>query len=253
MRADDASLANKKEAFDACRYIKCAENLHQELVGKYSHVYDDKVRHVYWGNSDYDAIDNLPSGKAEEFRNSLLKNQENEIVTCGYNGAEGQNHAAIIEAIQGLPKEIKANASFLFPMTYGANPEYLSKVRSALDKAGVHYTIIDKYISSEEIAAIRLASDVVVNIQKTDAFSGSLQDHLYCNNVMIIGEWLNYVPLDNNDVYYIKTAITELSSKLEAVLSELPKYKELCLGNHDKMANLTSWKAVLPRWASCYC
>ena len=93
---------------------------------------------------------------------------------------------------------------------------------------------------------------VVVNIQKTDAFSGSLQGHLYCNNVLIIGEWLNYVPLDNNNVYYIKTSVTNLSSKIETVLLELPKYKEMCLGNHDKMANLTSWKAVLPCWAEAY-
>lgn len=253
MRADAASLAKKKDAFDECRYIKCAENLHQELVRKYSHVYDAKMRVVYWGNSDYDAIDNLPSAKVEELRNSLLNNQEKIIVTCGYNGAEGQNHAAIIDAIKGLPEVIKTKSSFLFPMTYGATTEYLSKVRNALDKVDVHYTIIDKYISSEEIAAIRLASDVVVNIQKTDAFSGSLQGHLYCNNVMIIGEWLNYVPLDNNNVYYIKTSIAELSSKILAVLSELPKYKEKCMGNHDKMNNLTSWKAVMPRWASCYC
>ena len=69
------------------------------------------------------------------------------LVTCGYNGSEGQNHAAIIEAIKNLPEEIKGKASFLFPMTYGATAEYLSTVYNALDKAGVHYTIIDISLS----------------------------------------------------------------------------------------------------------
>lgn len=252
MRANETTLIEKKVGFDKCRYIKGAENLQQKLAEKYSHEYDSKVRCVYWGNSDFEVIDYLPSIKVEEFRDSMLNNEVKVIVTCGYNGSEGQNHMAIIEAIQGLSEEIKAKVSFLFPMTYGATSEYVSKVRNALDKAGVHYTIIDKYISAEEIAAIRLVSDVVVNIQKTDAFSGSLQGHLYCNNVLIIGEWLNYVPLDNNNVYYIKTSIAELTSKIEGVLSDLPKYKDLCLGNHEKMANLTSWKAVLTQWAVAY-
>ena len=137
-------------------------------------------------------------------------------------------------------------------MTYGATPEYISKVRQALDAADVHYTIIDNYIPSEEIAAIRLASDVVVNIQQTDAFSGSLQGHLYCGNVLIIGEWLNYVPLDNANVYYIKTTVEDIQKHLASVLTNLPEYKEKCSGNHSKMASLTSWSAVLPHWAEYY-
>lgn len=252
MRAKDESLERKKWGFEHCRYIKCTENLHQVLMEKYSTVFDSKVRYVYWGNSDFEVIDTLPVEKVKAFRDSLLANKEEFVVTCGYNGSEGQNLTTIADAIKRLPEALKRRASFLFPMTYGATPEYISKVRQALDAADVHYTIIDKYIPSEEIAAIRLASDVVVNIQQTDAFSGSLQGHLYCGNVLIIGEWLNYVPLDNANVYYIKTTVEDIQKHLASVLTNLPEYKEKCSGNHSKMASLTSWSAVLPRWAEYY-
>ena len=252
MRAKEDALVRKKWGFEHCRFIKCTENLHQVLVEKLSTEYDSKVKYVYWGNSDYEFIDALPESRVKILRDSLLSDYEDVVVTCGYNGSEGQNHLAIVKAIKGLPKEMKRRVSFLFPMTYGATPEYLTKVRQALDEADLHYSIIDKYISSEEIAALRLVSDVVVNIQKTDAFSGSLQDHLYCNNVLIIGEWLNYVPLDNAGVYYIKTSIEGIWIHLAEVLSNLFEYKEKCSGNREKMANLTSWLAVLPRWAEYY-
>ena len=252
MRAKEDTLVRKKWGFDHCRLIKCTENLHQVLVEKYSTKFDNKVRYVYWGNSDYEFIDALPESRVKSFRDGLLTNQEDVVVTCGYNGSEGQNLIAIVDAIKRLPNELKQRTSFLFPMTYGASAEYLSKVKQALNEADVHYTIIDKYVSSEEIASIRLASDVVVNIQKTDAFSGSLQGHLYCNNVLIIGEWLNYLPLDKAKVYYIKTSVEDIQIYLADVLSNLSGYKEKCSGNHQKMAKLTSWSAVLPRWAECY-
>lgn len=252
MRARDESLERKRLGFECCRYIKCTENLHQVLLEKYSTSFDKKVRYVYWGNSDYEVIDKLPAEKVTAFRNSLLAHQEELVVTCGYNGSEGQNLTTIADAIKDLPEVLKRRTSFLFPMTYGATHEYISKVRKALDAADVHYTIIDKYITSEEIAAIRLATDVVVNIQQTDAFSGSLQGHLYCRNVLIIGEWLNYVPLDNVNVYYIKTSVEDIQRHLIDVLTNLSEYKDKCSGNHSKMAGLTSWSAVLPRWAEYY-
>ena len=252
MRAKKDALVRKKWGFEHCRYIKCTENLHQVLAEKYSTAFDSKVRYVYWGNSDFEVIDTLPASKVKAFKDGLLIHGEEFVVTCGYNGSEGQNHLEIVDAIKGLKKDLKSRISFLFPMTYGGVSEYMYKVKRALDEADVHYTIIDKYISSEEIAAIRLASDVVVNIQKTDAFSGSLQGHLYCNNVLIIGEWLDYVPLDNANVYYIKTSIEDIRDNLVTVLSNLSEYKEKCSGNHEKMAGLTSWSAVLPRWAEYY-
>ena len=256
MRASAESIAAKRYGFAHCRCIKASENLQVVVEEKYPGLFGSKFKTVYWGNNDFEVIDRvrLSYDDVAAIKESFLPDAgEKTIVTLGYNGSKGQNHGEMLAAIDSLPAKLKGNIYLLLPLTYGATEEYLREVEGKVKRLNVLYTIYAQRIPVEDIAKIRLVSDVVVNMQDTDAFSGSLQDHLYCNNLLVIGEWLNYVPLDNNDVYYIKTAITELSSKLEAVLSELPKYKELCLGNHDKMANLTSWKAVLPRWASCYC
>ena len=252
MRATERGLDQKRMGFENCRHIKCSENLHQVLKEKYSSEFDNKVRIVYFGNSDYEIIDRVSESDVLDFKKSLMKNRGTLLVTCGYNGSEGQNHAAIIEAIQGLPEELKCSTFFLFPMTYGASPEYLERIRLALDGTEVHYTIIDQYISAERIATLRRASDIVINIQKTDAFSGSLQDHLYCGNVLIVGEWLNYVPLENAEVYYIKTSVPDIRENLIRVLADYPKYKGLCSDNRKKMENLTSWASVLPSWVESY-
>lgn len=252
MRASDKSLDKKKWGFEHCRYIKGSENLHQVVREKYLDCFNGKFKTCYFGNSGFEIIDKVPESIVGDFRKKLLTDKEELVITCGYNGSEGQNHLAIVDSISSLPTEVKKRVSFLFPMTYGASPEYILKVRQALSNTGAHFTIIDKYLNSEEIAVIRLASDVVVNIQETDAFSASLKEHLYCNNVLIIGDWLDYVPLDEADVFYIKTSLPELHGKITMVLSDYPKYKGKCSGNHAKLNNLTSWNAVLPLWAETY-
>lgn len=252
MRASDETLEKKKWGFEHCRYIKGSENLHQVVSEKYLDCFNGKFKTCYFGNSSFEVIDKVSESVVGSFRKKLLTEKENIVFTCGYNGSEGQKHLVIVDKISKLPIEIKKKVSFLFPMTYGASSEYISKVRQTLSNASVHFTIIDKYLNAEETAIIRLASDVVVNIQETDAFSASLKEHLYCNNVLIIGDWLDYVPLDKANVYYIKSSLSDLQTNISLVLSELPKYKGLCVGNHEKMTKLTSWSSVLPLWAESY-
>ena len=252
MRAKDDTLIKKRWGFEKCRFIKCTENLKQFLSGKYSGVFDSKVKIVYFGNSDYEVIDTIPPVTLQDFRSKLLGERFDILVTCGYNGSEGQNHLEIIETLKSLPKDIKSRVTFLFPMTYGGSAKYHSIVNSALSDAQIHFFVIDRYITTEEIATIRLASDVVVNIQKTDAFSGSLQGHLYCNNVLIVGEWLNYIALDKAGVFYIKTPLSQLRDHLVEVIDDISSYRNRCVSNHFLMKQMTSWSAVIPIWAEAY-
>lgn len=252
MRANDDLLVKKRWGFENCRYIKCTENLRQVLSEKYAGVFDYKVKNVYFGNSEYELIDTILPQTVQEFRNSLLGDGCSILVSCGYNGSEAQNHFSIIKALESLPQEIKSRVFFLFPMTYGGSSDYLSKVRRTLHETGIRFRIIDDYVPAEDIAIIRLASDVVLNIQKTDAFSASLQGHLYCNNVLIVGEWLNYIALDKAGVFYIKTPLSQLRNHLIEVLTDLQSFKNKCVSNHNVMKQMTSWPSVIPTWADTY-
>ena len=150
------------------------------------------------------------------------------------------------------PKDDDGYYFWLDQMYNGATKEYIQDIENVVKRIGVSHITYSSRLSLEDIAKLRIVSDVVINMQDTDAFSGSLQDHLYCSNVLIVGEWLNYVPLDNAQVYYLKTSFLNLTRTVAMVLSDLPAYKKLSKINRIKMKGLTSWEYVLPRWAEAY-
>ena len=97
-----------------------------------------------------------------------------------------------------------------------------------------------------------ITADIVINVQDTDALSGSLQSHLYCGNVCIFGEWLNYSPFINNGVYYIKTSMDGIAEHLKDVLRDFSKYKTLSAGNHDIIGRLFTWEATIGKQTAVY-
>lgn len=256
MRADEEALKKKRYGFEHCRYIKATENIQEVVNKKYSSFFSDKLRTVYFGNNDYETIDHVNdtyNGDVKIIREDFIPEaREKMIITCGYNGIQKQNHLRILDAIKRIGPQLKDRIFLLLPMTYGATDDYLREVEEAAKDLAVSFKLFPSRLSSQDIAKIRLVSDVVVNMQDTDAFSGSLQDHLYCKNVLIVGEWLNYVPLDNADVYYIKTSYDSLTDNITKVLTDLATYKQNCEDNYIKMKQLTSWECVLPRWADSY-
>lgn len=255
MRASAESIAAKRYGFAHCRCIKASENLQVVVEEKYPGLFGSKFKTVYWGNNDFEVIDRvrLSYDDVAAIKESFLPDAgEKTIVTLGYNGSKGQNHGEMLAAIDSLPAKLKGNIYLLLPLTYGATEEYLREVESKVKRLNVLYTIYAQRIPVEDIAKIRLVSDVVVNMQDTDAFSGSLQDHLYCNNLLVIGEWLNYIALDNVGMYYIKTSYESLPENITKVLIDLTSYKQKCEDNYIKMKQLTSWKCVLLRWAETY-
>ena len=255
MRANEDAVNRKRYGFEHCRYIKAAENVLTVVSEKYPDLFENKYKAVYWGNTDFDAIEDVVKSfpNVETIRTAFIPEANDKIiVTCGYNGSEGQNHIKIFEAIGRLSKSLLDRIYLLVPLTYGATEEYLLEVEKAVKGLQVPFILYTKRIPVDDIAKIRLVSDVIVNMQDTDAFSGSLQDHLYCKNVLIIGEWLNYVPLDNAGVYYIKTSYDSLTENITKVLNDLASYRQKCEDNYYKMKQLTSWECVLPRWVEVY-
>lgn len=253
LRADNLRIERMKDGFDGSRYIKATESLHDVLAEKYSGRYEAKKQVTYFGNSGYDEIDKLSSKDIALHKHKMYGDTKQKlIVVCGYNGIKFQNHKLMIQSFQSLSEKYKKNLYLVFPMTYGAPKEYICEIRNLLERSGYSYTVFDKFLSNEEVAVIRKTADFVVNIQNTDAFAGSIQDHLYCEQVLLIGEWLQYTALDKANVFYLKTSLDELTMKIDTTLSNLDTYKKMCHGNKEKMQILTSWGSVIDNWSDIY-
>lgn len=253
MRATDERKTLLRYGLDHCYRIKMSDSLHEVMCQTYGKKYDEKSRIVYFGNSDLQIIDSL---KESDIKKIVLKMYgdigNKKIIVLGYNAVRSQNHEKMINVLNELTLDEKASIHVVLPMTYGSRSDYLSKIKKCVDNLKVSYTILDSFLEPEQVAALRMTANIVVNVQNTDAIAASLQDHLYCGNVCIFGEWLNYSPYTNNGIYYIKTRMEDIAMHVKEVLHNYSVYKDLCLGNKEKIRNLFSWEATIQKQISVY-
>ena len=253
MRASQRSVELQRYGYEHCRCIKSAESLHIERHHQFMNGFHSKERVLYFGNSDFEEIDQLEDKTVQNIKVKLCGQNTNKlIIVCGYNGSSHQNHIEMIESINVLSKQKKDNIHLVIPMTYGATADYLNEIQSKLNQSGLSYTILNTYLSTEDNAALRRFADIVVNIQDTDALAGSLMDHLYCGNVCIFGEWLNYIPYDRNHVFYLKTSRQALSEKIDYAIEHYWELKEMCVNNHDILKENFSWNKIIDKWTKVY-
>lgn len=253
MRADSKRKELMKYGFNHCYRLKLTESLLDLLKASYGDVYTEKSRIVYFGNSDIPVIDGINDAELYNIQLRLYGDVSNKrLVVFGYNGMMSQNHIMLIKSLDSLSDSEKNSIHIVLPMTYGATNDYLNQIKMEMDKSSVSYTILSHFLDPKEVAVVRKSAQIVVNVQTTDALAGSLQDHLYCGNVCIFGEWLNYAPYVNNGIFYIKTSMSKIATHLQEVLHNYHSYQSLCKDNSSKIKRLFSWESIINRQVEVY-
>ncbi len=175
------------------------------------------------------------------------------VITCGYNGIPAQQHEIIIKAVEKLPLELRQNIFMILPMTYGTPPEYKKEIEEIIIKSQLKHFIIDKYISEEQLLQLRLRTDIAVNIQISDAFAGSIQEHLMAENLLVVGNWLPYHQIfEDNNIFVRYTEIDDLSQNIGWAIENYKLIKERLKNNSKAIYNFSSWKNASVKWADIY-
>lgn len=218
---------------------------------EYYKDYDNKSYVCRFGLKTLDFIDKNRSVSKKELRESLGYDVKKIIVTCGYNSTKEQQHDKIIENIVKLPKDLLEQIQFVFPMTYGDNTNK-ERIKNILKETDLNYIVLENFLYGDDNANIKLASNIMINMLKTDSFSGSMQEFLYANNIIITGSWLPYDVLDDAGMQYIKiNNVDELSLKLGELI-------KLDIRNFDTSKNqrivsdLTLWNNTIESWIDVY-
>lgn len=172
------------------------------------------------------------------------------VIACGYNGHHHQQHLAIIDSLVKNKDEIPENHLMIFPMTYGATPEYKDQVMKALKESGLKYKVYESFLSDEDIVLIRKATDMLIQVQKTDAFSGSMQEHLFCGNIVITGAWLPYESLSEKGIVLEKIEnIDSLPEKIGQVLNNRDTLqKKIDTANTPDKFESSLWSVCIHDW-----
>lgn len=228
------------------------ENTLNDFNNYYNQVYSSKLSICRFGLIQLDYIEALRNTDKTKLRELLSLPKDSIIITCGYNASLGQNHLSIIESILEVKNQLPANCYFLFPMTYGDKKLVIS-VRERLRECGINHRIYDEFLSEEDTAKLRLVSDIMIQIQSTDQLSGSMQEYLYADNVVITGSWLPYSVFKNKGIHFVEVdKFDDVGKKLTYSVRNLHELKKKSSKNKDIIWNMTSWEKAINNWIDVY-
>lgn len=199
-----------------------------------------------------------PITKIKEFNSKILARKSlnlpnDKIIVCvGYNYSQNQQHFLIIDSLESDEKLVlnKNKYLFVFPLTYGDDKVYLNKLKKRIQNSVLHCICFENFMTNDEVAFLRLASDVFIQLQKHDQFSGSMSEHLFAKNFVITGRWLNYIDLKELNIYFYEIDdFNELSSFIK-IVSNI-EYAQISQ-NSNKIQLVSDWQFLISNWIKLY-
>lgn len=169
-------------------------------------------------------------------------------VVVGTNASPLQQHLEIIDEIENINSRLLSKMFFIFPLSYGSE-EQAFKVVKRLEQTQLNYKISSSFISGGELAKFRAETDILIQLQKSDAMSAAMLESLYAGAKVITGTWLPYDELRAKGVDWFEIdKISDLGAELERVLDA-----RVSSNINKKIVNdICGWDAVMPRWTDLY-
>jgi hypothetical protein len=195
---------------------------------------------------DY-VIDTRPN-KTEEEAKDRFGLKGNYVITCGYSTAPSHRHENIVDAVSSIKEDLPDNMVLLFPFTYGwGSKKYIQGIKDKCVALGIKAVFVEEYLNNEDLYLLRLATDMFVNVQTTDAGAASVMQYILCNKKIVSGTWLKYYTMEKYKplFYYPVDTMEELGEKiLKAYLSEEIKI------SHELVEYVMGrgWKNEMKKW-----
>lgn len=175
-------------------------------------------------------------------------------VLIGYSGKELHQHAMVIEAFRKHP-ELTGRVHLLAPMTRSADAAYVDGVEKALKASAFSYTLIrDRFLTDEELASLRYATDMVFQCSRFDGFSRSIIECLCAQSIVFYGSWLDYKPYLTQygfEAVSVDSA-EEGVRKLITTLQFKEMYQEKLERNSHVGRTYFLWSECIRDWVNAY-
>ncbi|OCL25571.1 hypothetical protein U472_14665 [Orenia metallireducens] len=233
------------------------EEMRDEFDKFFNYKYSDKLFIVRFGLKNLEVIREIMSvSNKAEVKAKLGISAEKIVVTCGYGAIKEHQHEKIIEQLVKLDKNIKEKILCLFPMTYGYDKKNrINKIKGILEKTDLNYMVLEDYLVGEDLGNVRVGTDIMINLQTTDQFSGSMQEHIFAGNYIITGKWLPYDTFINMGISLFRiSSFSNLNDKIIKLISLIEKKndKENITENQKIIWELSGWENNIIKWIELY-
>ncbi|MCU4392052.1 hypothetical protein KTH73_15130 [Acinetobacter courvalinii] len=198
-------------------------------------------------------LDEIDEFKESEYKEAcdLFGLPKNKIkIAVGYNASLDHQQLLIVKQIINFDSKFLNRIHLIFPMGYG-NIENKKLIEKELYKnKNIEYTVLDKFYNFHEVAKLRKVTDILINIQPTDQFSGSMQEVLYAGGWILTGAWLPYESLMNlNPKMVLINEKEQVGEKLiELIENSAVSSMDRTEAIKAFIRNESSWENNLPIW-----
>ena len=187
---------------------------------------------------------------------SLLGINKNKItISIGYSGKEIHQHAEILKTLFKDAKFISAKDKFVFilPMSHGCTTDYINQIESLAKSYSLNYKLLTQIMTDAEIARLRNATDIMIQLSTSDGRSASIIESLLAGAILISGSWLPYKMFKEKNLYFhelskIDFSLPELILKISLNINGELK---TCQGNKEKWG-FETWEKVIENWIDIY-
>lgn len=208
----------------------------------------------YFGSSTLESLFKLMENESKR-ESKIYMNiaPDKYTVMIGYSGKRIHRHIRIISEVVRQSSN-KDKIHFLVPMTRDASEKYIQEVESRLNTSGISYTLQKGgFLSDEEVARLRNATDITLQLSEYDGFSRSILEALCAGSILIYGDWLDYeTHLNEKDLYAVSvSSINEGISKMDTVISDFSEFSERTLRNKEH-GSRELWSECIQSWIDAY-
>jgi hypothetical protein len=248
------SYADQSELCERADVITVASlEMREILLAKFGRHLAHKVRLALLGVGLLDEIDRN-RGCREEFLASLGIPSGAVTISVGNNAAFLNRHVEILSQLAHLPEDLRRRCLVLLPLSYPTpDPDYVRQIEAACESAGIRGVPLREWVPPKEVARLRCATDVMIHLPVSDAFSAAMQESLYAGSILITGSWLPYSRLRSAGIHYHEVGdIAEVPEALSSVLSNLSSEREAALGNAERLSPLAHPRFTVRDWLNIY-
>ena len=254
-RVDDENAINRMRsiyAMASCVTCNPTSQLGSAVVEKFK--YDpQKMVPLRWGLEYVDFIEEFRPNKSMQEAKERFGVANRYVISCGYSTSPSHRHEAIIEAVNSIKDQLPDNLTLLFPFTYGwGTQEYVQSIKDKCASLGIKAVFVEEYLNMEDLYTLRMATDMFVHVQTTDAGASCVMQYILCHKKIVHGSWMKYVDLErfNPLFYYPVNNLEELGSViLEAYRSAGIDIPEGVI--HAIMDR--GWNKEIKKWDALFC
>lgn len=175
-------------------------------------------------------------------------------ILIGYSGKKLHQHLAIIAELS-KHEMLKNEVHLIAPMTRGGSENYITEVKAALDKSGFAFSLFSgRFLSDKEVAEIRNATDITLQLSTTDGFSRSIIECLCSKSIVIYGDWLGYEKrLESATFHAIPVkSIEQAVGMIPMIVANRISFKEMVESNYSNGALRYLWSECIRDWVAAY-